>query len=56
MVEWVRERDLLVAAYAVGSYPDTAAVETYGGLGPFDGSTSGGCAREHRATSRPAST
>jgi hypothetical protein len=39
MVEWVRERDLLVAAYAVGSFPDTAALEMYGGLGPFDGST-----------------
>ena len=39
MVQWVRERDLLVAAYAVGSFPDAAAVERYGGLGPFDGST-----------------
>ena len=42
MVEWVRERRLLVAAYAVGSFPDAAAVETYGGLGPFDGSTRDG--------------
>ena len=39
MVDWVRERELLVAAYAVGSFPDAAAVERYGGLGPFDGST-----------------
>ena len=39
MVRWVRERDLLVAAYAVGSFPDTATVERYAGLGPFDGST-----------------
>ncbi|HET9421190.1 MAG TPA: hypothetical protein VFO49_08635 [Nocardioides sp.] len=42
MVEWVRERGLMVAAYAVGSYPDEAAVEMYGGLGPFDGSTRDG--------------
>jgi hypothetical protein len=42
MVDWVRERGLLVAAYAVGSFPDAAAIEQYGALGPFDGSTRGG--------------
>jgi hypothetical protein len=42
MVDWVRERGLLVAAYAVGSYPDATAVQTYGALGPFDGSTAEG--------------
>ena len=42
MVDWVRERDLLVAAYAVGSFPDAPTVATYGGLGPFDGSTEEG--------------
>jgi len=42
MVDWARERKLLVAAYAVGSFPDAAAVKTYGGLGPFDGSTRDG--------------
>ena len=42
MVDYVRERGLLVAAYAVGSFPDQATVERYGELGPFDGSTRDG--------------
>ncbi len=42
MVDWVRERELLVAAYAVVSFPDAAAVERYAGLGPFDRSTDEG--------------
>jgi hypothetical protein len=42
MVDWVRERGLLVAAYAVGSFPDQATLERYAELGPFDGSTRDG--------------
>jgi hypothetical protein len=38
-VEWVRERRLLAAAYAVTSYPDSRTLTTYGGSGPFDRST-----------------
>lgn len=42
MVGYVRERGLLVAAYAVGSFPDEATIARYGELGPFDGSTRDG--------------
>ena len=38
-VDWVRERKLLAAAYAVASYPDDDTVARYGTSGPFDGST-----------------
>ena len=38
-VEWIRQRHLLAAAYAVVSQPDKAAVTSYGGRGPFDGTT-----------------
>lgn len=37
-VAWVRERELLVAAYAVNSYPDDATLRRYGDDGPYDGS------------------
>lgn len=39
MVEWVKERGLMVSAYAVGSFPDQKTLDRYSGLGPFDGST-----------------
>jgi hypothetical protein len=42
MVDWVRERGLLVAAYAVGSFPDDATIERYADLGPFDAGTRDG--------------
>ena len=38
-VDWIRQRHLLAAAYAVVSQPDKAAVTSYGGRGPFDGTT-----------------
>lgn len=38
-VEWVRDRGLLLAAYAVLSYPDRQTLERFGDDGPFDGST-----------------
>jgi hypothetical protein len=38
-VAWVRERELLVGAYAVTSFPDDATRAAYGGEGPFDGGT-----------------
>lgn len=38
-VDWIRQRHLLAAAYAVVSQPDTAAVTSYGDRGPFDGTT-----------------
>lgn len=44
-VEWVRSRGLMVAAYAVGSYPDAATVAEQGAAGPFDGSTALGALR-----------
>jgi hypothetical protein len=44
-VEWVRSRGLMMAAYAVGSYPDAATVARHGGSGPFDGSTRLGALR-----------
>jgi hypothetical protein len=42
MVDYVRERGLMVAAYAVGSFPDEATIETYGDRGPYDASTRDG--------------
>lgn len=44
-VAWVRERGLLISAYAVLSYPDRAALERFGDDGPFDGRTSLGALR-----------
>lgn len=36
-VDWVRERGLMAAAYAVASFPDDAAVAEHGAAGPYDG-------------------
>jgi hypothetical protein len=44
-VQWVRERRLLAAAYAVSSYPDAQTLARYGDQGPFDGSTRLGALR-----------
>lgn len=44
-VAWVRERGLLLSAYAVVSYPDDEALERFGDDGPFDGSTDLGALR-----------
>lgn len=38
-VAWVEERELMIAAYAVASYPDQPTLEEYGGDGPFDAGT-----------------
>ena len=38
-VQWARERELMVAAYAVNSYPDDETLEEHGQDGPYDGST-----------------
>ena len=38
-VAWVRERRLMIAAYAVSSLPSAAQVEEHGADGPYDGST-----------------
>jgi hypothetical protein len=38
-VRWVRERGMMLAAYAVHSYPSGQELATYGGKGPFDAST-----------------
>jgi hypothetical protein len=38
-VAWVREHELLAAAYAVASYPDQDTVARYATDGPFDGGT-----------------
>ncbi len=38
-VQWVKERRLLAAAYAVNSYPDKETVKRYARKGPFDGTT-----------------
>jgi hypothetical protein len=38
-VRWVRERDMMIAAYAVHSYPSADELARYGGQGPFDGGT-----------------
>ena len=44
-VAWVRERGLLLSAYAVLSYPDAETLERFGDDGPFDGSTALGSLR-----------
>ena len=44
-VAWVRERGLLISAYAVLSYPDRAALERFGDDGPFDGANPLGALR-----------
>jgi hypothetical protein len=38
-VQWVKDRNLMAAAYAVNSYPDDKTLARYGRKGPFDGST-----------------
>ena len=38
-VDWAKGRQLLVAAYAVASFPDDATLATYGEMGPFDAGT-----------------
>jgi hypothetical protein len=38
-VDWIRQRHLLAAAYAVVSQPDPAAVKEHGDRGPFDAAT-----------------
>ena len=38
-VRWVRERGMMVAAYAVHDYPSAQQLATYGGKGPFDAGT-----------------
>jgi hypothetical protein len=38
-VRWVRERGMMIAAYAVHSYPSAAELSRYGGQGPFDAGT-----------------
>lgn len=44
-VAWVRDRGLLLAAYAVLSYPDDDTLERFGDDGPHDGSTALGALR-----------
>ena len=44
-VQWVRERGLMAAAYAVTSYPDDATLSRYGDDGPYDGGTRLGALR-----------
>lgn len=41
-VGFVRERGLMAAAYSVVSYPEPDDLATYGGEGPYDGSTPDG--------------
>lgn len=38
-LDWARERDLLVAAYAIVSFPDEATVQKLGTEGPYAGSS-----------------
>lgn len=38
-VGWVRDRQLMAAAYSVLSWPDTATLARYGSRGPFDSSS-----------------
>lgn len=38
-VKWVKDNDVLVAVYAVSSYPDRATLDEYGADGPHDAST-----------------
>jgi hypothetical protein len=44
-VQWVRERGLLIGAYAVVSWPSPAQVDAVGAKGPFDGTTRFGALR-----------
>lgn len=44
-VAWVKERQLMAAAYAVNSYPDPETLAEYGPKGPYDGSTRLGALR-----------
>ena len=44
-VEWVRQRGLMAAAYAVTSYPDSATVRRLREEGPYDGQTRLGALR-----------
>lgn len=44
-VQWVKERQLMAAAYAVNSYPDAQTLEKYGNDGPYDGSARLGALR-----------
>lgn len=41
-VAWVRDRGLLISAYAVASYPDDTTLARHGGDGPFDAGTTTG--------------
>lgn len=41
-VAWVRDRGLLISAYAVASFPDDATLARHGGDGPFDAGTTTG--------------
>lgn len=41
-VAWVRERSLLLSAYAVVSYPSPEELERFGGSGPYDADTAAG--------------
>ena len=41
-VAWVKKRHLMAAAYSIISYPVGDQLETYGGTGPYDASTSSG--------------
>jgi hypothetical protein len=36
-VQWVKDRELMAAAYAVNSYPDAQTLAEHGDDGPFDG-------------------
>ncbi len=44
-VAWAKERNLMVAAYAVTSYPDRQTLKALGDEGPFDGRTRLGALR-----------
>ncbi len=44
-VTWARNRGLMVAAYAVTSYPTPTGLRRYGGQGPYDGTTRLGALR-----------
>lgn len=38
-VDWVKQRHLMAAAYAVSSYPDSETLQKYGDQGPFETGT-----------------
>jgi hypothetical protein len=44
-LQWARDRDLMVGAYAVVSWPSAAQLKTVGGKGPYDGATRLGALR-----------